>query len=103
MSKRRSPGEIVQRCAGSGFCGSEEPRLIRVPDGKAYENDFIRNPETGDWMENIGGSAQHCMMGCGDPECREWPNLEIVSGPHAGKHMYHISECQMLDSENTGV
>ena len=37
------------------------------------------------------------MMRCGDPECREWANLEIVEGEHAGSFMYHISECQMLD------
>jgi hypothetical protein len=82
MSKRRVAGEIVRRAPGSGFCGSAEPELIRVPTGATYVDE-----------------ADPCMMGCGDDECREWANVEIVSGEHAGHFMYHISECQMADSE----
>jgi len=97
MSKRRSPGEIVKRKAGSGFVGSEEPSLVKVPDGKTYEFDTIKDPD-GKWMANEGGEASHCMMFCEDPECREWANLEIMNGPHKGSFMYHISECQMDDN-----
>ena len=80
MSTRRNPGEIVRRNPGSGFVGSPQPELVRVPDGDDYMN------------------ADPCVSGCGDPQCREWPNMEIVEGPHAGAYMYHISECEMFDS-----
>jgi len=39
------------------------------------------------------------MLGCEDPECREWANLEVVGGPYAGDFMYHISECEMSSPE----
>jgi len=98
MSKRRSPGEIVRRTPGSGFVGSVEPMLVKVPEGKAYEFDVVIGPD-GNFtrQENKGGEATFCLEGCGDTECREWANLEIVSGPHNGEFMYHISECQMED------
>ena len=98
MSNRRKPGEIVRRIPGSGFCGSAEPQRLRVPEGKTYEMDCTRNP-TGKWQRNLGGEASVCMMGCGDRACREWANVEIVSGPHSGEFMYHVSECQMLDDD----
>lgn len=81
MSQRRRPGEVVRREPGSGFVGSADPQLIRVPSGNDYKEE-----------------ADPCMMGCGDPECREWANLEIVEGPHTGQFIFHISECQMLDA-----
>jgi hypothetical protein len=96
MSTRRKPGEIVRRKPGSGFCGSAEPQLVKVPEGRAYEADCVIS--NGAWKANPGGEASVCMMGCGDPECREWANLEIMSGLHKGEFMYHISECQMKDA-----
>ena len=95
MSTRRKPGEVVQRSPGSGFVGSAEPQLVKVPEGKTYEGTCVRGPD-GEWQANLGGEADPCMV-CGDPECREWANVEIVSGVHAGDFMYHISECQMSD------
>jgi hypothetical protein len=80
MSKRRFAGEIVWRAPYSGFCASGEPALLRVPTGDAYV-----------------AEADPCMLGCGDVACREWANLEIVSGPTAGHFMYHISECELSD------
>lgn len=79
MSKRRNPYEIVRRRPGSGFVASAEPTLVRVPEEPAYTDE-----------------ADPCML-CDDPACREWANLEIINGPHAGSHMYHISECEMTD------
>jgi len=81
MSTRRKPGEIVRRSPGSGFVGSSEPQLVKVPGGDTYTDE-----------------ADPCMMGCGDQECREWANLEIMSGAHTGEFMFHISECQMGDA-----
>lgn len=80
MSIRRKPGEKVRRQPGSGFCGSSEPLLVRVPAEPQYQDE-----------------VSSCMMGCDDPECREWANLEVVGGPFAGDFMYHISECEMFD------
>lgn len=82
MSKRREPGAIVRRHAGSGFVGSTKPELVKVPEGTAYADE-----------------ASPCMMGCGDSGCREWANLEIVGGPHSGEFMFHISECQLGDAQ----
>jgi len=97
MSKRRNPGEIVRRTIGSGFCCSEDPQLVKVPDGKAYESLYVRGPG-GKWQQNPGGEADSCVSGCGDPDCREWANLEIMTGPYKGEFMCHISECEMSDS-----
>ena len=96
MSKRRNPGEIVHRVPGSGFCGSDEPQLIKVPAGKAYEGTCIKN-EDDEWVYNPNGESDPCMMGCGDSDCREWANLEVVGGDFDGEFLYHVSECQMVD------
>lgn len=93
MSKRRNPGEIVKRRAGSGFVSSEEPNLIRVPSGKAFEFEWQRM-DAG-WADNPGGEAKYCMLSCGDPYCREWANVEIVGAN--GGFLYHVSECEMMD------
>ena len=102
MSQRRRPGEIVKRQPGSGFTGAAEPMYIQVPEGEAFQDTTYWSPETASWRVNLAGQAEHCMMGCGDPDCREWANLKIAHGPHAGQYMYHISECQMetLSSED---
>jgi hypothetical protein len=99
MSKRRQPGEIVKRLAGSGFIESAEPSLIKIPEGKAYEFPWKRNVANDGWDTNEGGEADYCMLDCGDTECREWANLEIISGPHKGEYIYHVSECEMEDSK----
>lgn len=75
MSRRRSPGDVVQRAPGSGFVGSPEPSKVRICDDP----------------------PDPCLLGCGDPACREWPNLEVVEGPFKGNYLYHVSECQMSD------
>ena len=82
MSKRRQPGEVVVRRPGSGFLGAAEPRLVRVPERPAYDND-----------------AAPCILDCGDKRCREWANLRIVGGPDDGAHLCHISECEMSDPD----
>lgn len=88
MSKRRQPGEVVVRRPGSGFLGTAEPRLVRVPERPEYDDEG----EPGSL-----GEAAPCILDCGDPDCREWANLRIVGGPHDGKHLCHISECEMSD------
>jgi hypothetical protein len=79
MSKRRKPGEVVRRKPGSGFVGSASPEFVRVPDEPIE-----------DWHP--------CILSCGDDDCREYENLEVV-GEHDGATMCHISECQMEDVE----
>jgi hypothetical protein len=82
MSVRRKPGEIVKRAPGSGWGSSggilETAELIRVP----VEPDY--------------SEPDPCLMGCGDPACREWPNWEIIGNPD-GECVYHVSECQVTD------
>lgn len=96
MSKRRQPGELVKRQAGTaGFINSSSFMTLRVPSGKEYEFDRIVVDEKGQTVRE--GEAEFCMMGCGDPECREWANVDVVSGPFSGQTLYHVSECQMED------
>lgn len=80
MSQRRKPGEIVRRKPGSGFTGDADPEWVMVPLEPAYSEE-----------------ADPCILGCGDPDCREWANLEITSGQFKGQTIYHISECELLD------
>jgi len=77
----RKPGEIVARRGGSCFCGSDEPRLVRLTD----EGD-------GD-LHDID---PYCCL-CSDPYCCEWANVQITEGPHRGDWMFHLNECQMED------
>jgi hypothetical protein len=82
MSKRRRPGEIVARRPGSCFCGSVEPALVRLSDESDGELHDCDHP---------------CMMHCGDDDCVEWANVQVVGGEHDGGWMYHLPECQMSD------
>lgn len=82
MSKRRNPGEIVIRAAGSGFIGSHDPKYIQVPDEPEYTNEVAP-----------------CMVNCGDDYCREWANLKVVLAKETG-FLFHVSECQMQDYNN---
>lgn len=71
MTKRRQIGDIVYKIPGAGFCG--EGLVIKV-----------------------GGECESCMMGCGDPDCREWSDCIVIKD---GGYIYHVSECQMQDCE----
>jgi hypothetical protein len=75
MSKRRRPGATVVRRPGSGFLASADPSLVTIP------------------KDAVPG---FCVLSCGDPECREWPEV-IVCGQDS--MLYHISECEMADCE----
>jgi hypothetical protein len=83
VSKRRELGDIVGKKAGAGFCGEE--LLIRIPLAL-------------DYMPNIAENTDWCMLGCGDPNCKEYANVEILNfnGVVIGE-LYHVSECQMED------
>jgi hypothetical protein len=84
MSQRHKPNEIVRRRPGSCFLGAAEPALVR-----------LTGPEDGELHE----SDQPCMLGCGDDECVEWANVQVVGGEHSGKWLCHLSECEMEDVE----
>jgi hypothetical protein len=78
MSVRRGSGEVVRKKAYAGFL--EEPCLI-----------VLHTEDPPEWQE-------YCMLDCGDPECREWANCEVVvDGKPTGKFCYHVSECEMED------
>lgn len=78
MSKRRKDWEIVRRHANSGFLIGDDPSLVKLhPEEELY--------------------ITYCMLDCGDPNCREWANCEVVEGSWKGDFLYHISECQMSD------
>jgi hypothetical protein len=79
MSERRNPGDLVRRKPGSCFIGASEPALVRLTD--ASDGD----------LHDIDA----CMMDCGDPDCREWANAQVVGGPYAGGWVFHLAECQM--------
>lgn len=81
MSRRRQPGEIVKRIAGSGFVSSDEPELLEIPGPDTFE--YESGP---------------CMLGCDDKHCTEFANLRIVG---TNSYIYHLSECEMLDPLTT--
>lgn len=81
MSKRRTPGEIVIKKAGAGFCGQR--LVIKIP------------------LTAIGEEFDYCMVSCDDNDCKEYANLEVIDekGNVIGP-IYHVSECQMEDLGN---
>jgi hypothetical protein len=83
MSQRRKAGEWVRLAPCSGF----------VRDSDRLRAQIQPEPE-----EN----PEPCLLGCGDPECREWADLWTEPDPlHGGRRwpLYHVSECQMHDAE----
>lgn len=87
MSKRREPGEIVIRLSGSCFLG-------RVDDGL----DCVRIPAEG---EEGFGEPDPCF--CDDDNCREWPDVQVVCGPHAGDLLPHLPECLTVDIDHAAA
>jgi hypothetical protein len=82
MSKRRKPGEIVYKPSGYGF--STRAGLGIIPEGT---------------------EPDECMMDCGDPDCKEWPDLwpcDETDKPIGG-NWCHVSECEMKDAPLNGL
>ena len=93
MSKRRQLGEKLLKKAGAGFTGLE--LKVQIPDNHTWKTIF-NSPVT----DNISS----CMMDCGDPECREFANLMVLDKkgkPIKDDWVYHVSECQLEDLEDT--
>lgn len=83
MSKRRTAGDVVIKSPNAGFVG--EPLKVRICP-ETYDP-----PYPPDYFEP-------CFMDCGDDECREWVNLEVLDvNGNADGYCYHVSECQMED------
>jgi len=78
MSKRHNPGDCVWLKPNSGFVGESHRHKAQII-GEVEDTD-------------------RCCLECGDPECREWPNLfaEIDGKCH---NLCHVCECQMLDGK----
>lgn len=76
MSKRRHAGEIVWKVENSGFSGGAGLGIIR-----------------------LGSTPDKCMLGCGDSDCQEWPDVWEcdVAGETTGICWCHVSECEMKD------
>ncbi len=79
MSKRRKPNEIVRRSPMSCFWIPAEPSIVR-----------LSGPEDGELH-----AIEPCW--CGNDECQEWANVQVVGGEHNGEWLCHLSECQMSD------
>lgn len=79
MSTRRKPGDVVWKRSGAGFSGTAGLGVIPV-----------------------GSEPEPCLMGCGDPDCQEWPDLWAIGagGSATGENWCHVSECEMLDRPN---
>lgn len=75
---RCHPAEIVQLIGADGERG---PLLRLTCEG---DGDLHHYPE-------------RCKRpNCADPNCREWGNVQILTGEHAGHWMHHVSECEMV-------
>lgn len=90
MSIRRFPGEIVIRRPGSCFCGSADQgtQYVRLTD-PVVDGDMHHISELG------------CFV-CEDPDCREWANVQVLTGPYAGDWLCHLSECEMQTFNGPG-
>lgn len=80
MSTRRKPGEVVRKRENAGFSGHAGIGVI---------------PE--------GSEPDECMLGCGDRDCKEWPDLWPCdeNGKPTGGNWCHVSECEMSDAPTT--
>lgn len=79
MSKRRKIGDWVWVRPGAGFGASRGEWATII-----------------DWESNREEELAPCVI-CFDDDCREFGDLETDDG-----HMlYHVSECEMFDEENT--
>lgn len=72
MSKRRHQGERVWKQEYAGF-------LIKPTH------------------VTLMGEPTSCLLDCGDPECREWPDASTDDG----FYVHHVSECEVLDVAQT--
>lgn len=81
MSKRRKVDDIVRKSFTAGFI--KEACVIRLVE---LETDPIRLRY-----------PSHCILKCGDDECREWDNVEVLENDEVAGYLHHISECQMED------
>ena len=79
MSTRRKAGDVVWKLENAGFSG--RAGLGVIPEGT---------------------ESDECMLGCGDPDCQEWPDLWPCdeAGKPTGGNWCHVSECEMLDRPN---
>lgn len=47
---------------------------------------------------SAGSEPDDCVYDCGDPDCREWPVLEVVdeaTQKPTGERAFHVAECCM--------
>jgi hypothetical protein len=93
MSKRRVPGTIAVKKENAGFIG--QALIVRVPTTETLLLEFTTmQPE-----ENNGS----CMMSCGDPDCVEFANIEVLDSQTMKRMGWacHVSECELNDLEST--
>lgn len=76
MSKRRKQGDVVWKASGAGFSGSSGYGIIPFDT-----------------------ESDECMLGCGDSDCQEWPDLWPLdeNGNPGDGNWCHVSECEMSD------
>lgn len=76
MSKRRAPGDVVWKRANAGFSSQAGRGIIPA-----------------------GSTPDACLLDCGDPDCREWPDVWPIddAGEPTGGNWCHVSECEMED------
>lgn len=81
QTKRRQAGDLIWKIGGFGMSGGEGLGQIRPG---SEPDDFA------------------CVT-CGDPDCREWPDVWVVAGDGTptGDMWCHVSECGMQDPPTT--
>ena len=77
QTKRRAAGDLIWKTGGFGMSGDEGLGQIRPG---SEPDDFA-------------------CVACGDPGCREWPDVWVVAGDGTptGDMWCHVSECGMRD------
>ena len=95
--KPRKAGDKVWLAPGSAFTGESNLFHVLLPAEKE--------------LNHLGDDGRpeydFCMLRCGNEDCREWANVEIVGAPEGrenviGEYLYHVSECEMFDTPQPG-
>jgi hypothetical protein len=86
-------GQTAFLAPGSGFC--VECHLFKV-----------RLPPDLPGLDGHGRPTHVCLLNCGNPDCREWPDVLIVDAPMGheatnGHHLAYVSECEMFEAPHT--
>lgn len=94
MSKRRQMGDILVKKENAGFVG--EKLIVRIPSLETFNREGFP-------YQDVKEDQDCCLMNCGDPDCIEYANLEVLDENFQFKGWCcHVSECQLEEYKGKG-